>query len=203
MAAHSALLDSPRPRKEGSRERLLAAAARAFCERGYVSVSVEDIAVAAGVSRMTFYRHFGGKAELTAALFHTNAAAHLPTILSIARQDFRDRQVVRNWIAAIFAADAEQRLLLRVFVQANVTEAQFTDEAHSFLHDILLGLGQGIPAFVLDPEAPADRRRWVEAWLLIYEILDQSNHAARGSGVATDRVIIDVLADRFVAFAGA
>jgi hypothetical protein len=41
----------------------------------------------------------------------------------------------------------------------------------------------------------------LEAWLLIYEILDQSNHAARGAGVSADPLIIDILTDRFLRFA--
>jgi hypothetical protein len=55
-----------------------------------------------------------------------------------------------------------------------------------------------IPAFA-SGNAGEERRR-AEAWLLIYEILDQSNHAALGMGIAPEDVLIDVLADRFVAF---
>jgi hypothetical protein len=37
-------------------------------------------------------------------------------------------------------------------------------------------------------------------WLLIYEVLDQGNHAARESGVATDPLMTNILADRFLGF---
>ena len=49
--------------------RLLAAAMAQFGARGYLAVSVDDIATAAGVSRVTFYRHFSGKEALAVELF--------------------------------------------------------------------------------------------------------------------------------------
>ena len=45
------------------------------------------------------------------------------------------------------------------------------------------------------------RRRGLEAWLMIYEILDQSSHAACGAGIAAEAEVVAILADRFVAFA--
>lgn len=66
--------------------------------------------------------------------------------------------------------------------------------------ELISDLGATIPAFALDADSASDRRCWMEAWLLIYEILDQSNHAARGSGVASNPLILDILAERFVKF---
>jgi AcrR family transcriptional regulator len=50
-----------------TRERLLAAAADVFAERGYDGTRVADIAAAAGVSNGALYAHFGSKAELLVA----------------------------------------------------------------------------------------------------------------------------------------
>lgn len=47
--------------RPSSRERLQAAALELFEARGFDRVTVEDIAAAAGVSHMTFFRHFGSK----------------------------------------------------------------------------------------------------------------------------------------------
>ncbi|MEY4160691.1 MAG: hypothetical protein RLZZ136_1312 [Pseudomonadota bacterium] len=188
-------------RKQSSRERLLTAAAVAFCESGYFSVSVEDIASAAGVSRMTFYRHFSGKAALALDLFRETAAISLPRFTGITRSDYRDRQVVTAWIADLFEADRNSGQLLRVFIQANAQETDFSQSAQELIGTLISELGKVIPAFALDQSA--DRRRWLEAWLLIYEILDQSNHAARNAGVASGPEIIDILAARFMKFVGA
>ena len=180
---------------------MLAAAAEVFCTSGYFAVSVEDIAAAAGVSRMTFYRHFSGKAALALNLFRENVSAWRPLFLGITSRDYCDRSVVADWLSSLFEADRKSGQLLRVFIQANAEESGFSDNAQTLIGELIGELGKKIPAFALDSQSPSDQRRWLEAWLLIYEILDQSNHAARGSGVATNPLVLDILAHRFAAFA--
>lgn len=51
-------------RAERTRERLLAAAMELFAERGYDATSAGQIAARAGVTEMTFFRHFPSKASL-------------------------------------------------------------------------------------------------------------------------------------------
>jgi AcrR family transcriptional regulator len=189
-----------RKRKQDSRDRLLAAAMAQFGARGYLAVSVEDIATAAGVSRVTFYRHFGGKEALAVQLFLNVAKVAMPRFLRIGDLDFHDRRTVNDWIGGMFASDRDNRALLTIFTQASVAGGEFVTRGHQYLADSIRALGERIPAFALDPDSPMDRRRWIEAWLLIYELKDQSNHAALGSGVATDPLIIDILTDRFLAF---
>ncbi|NKY34596.1 TetR/AcrR family transcriptional regulator [Nocardia speluncae] len=55
------------------RERLLAAAAALFAERGYLSVSMEEIGSRAGITGPTVYYHFGSKQELLAATMERGA----------------------------------------------------------------------------------------------------------------------------------
>ncbi|WP_350275656.1 helix-turn-helix domain-containing protein [Kribbella sp. HUAS MG21] len=51
-------------RAERTRDRLLAAALELFAERGYDATSVSQIAARAGVTEVTFFRHFPGKASV-------------------------------------------------------------------------------------------------------------------------------------------
>ena len=198
LAPNAALAAIQQQRKQSSRERLLTAAAEAFCATGYFAVSVEDIASIAGVSRMTFYRHFSGKAGIALELFRVNATISMPRFTCIVNRNYRDVAVVADWIAELFEADRNSGQLLRVFIQANAQDSEFTESAQKLIGTLIFELGKVIPAFAIDPVA--QRRQWLEAWMLIYEILDQSNHAARGAGVATDPQIIDILADRFVSY---
>jgi AcrR family transcriptional regulator len=57
-----------RAEKTDARERLLAAAAKAFAKHGYRGASVDDVATAAGFSKGAVYWHFGSKEELLHAL---------------------------------------------------------------------------------------------------------------------------------------
>jgi len=194
------LIDFQAKRKASSREKLLAAATEAFCSRGYFNVSVEEIVSAAGVSRMTFYRHFNDKAALAAEMFRLSTRVTRPQLVSIGQADFRDRDVVKNWLGELFTSEQERRQLLQVFLQANVSDENFTARGHEYLDSLAVELGRNIPAFNADPEDPNKQRQWVEGWLILYEILDQGNHAARHSGVAVRPETLDVLTDRFITF---
>ncbi len=187
-------------RKRANRDRLLAAAMTEFCNRGYLAVPVEDIASRAGVSRMTFYRHFNNKADVAAELFNAAAAAAMPRFLRITTMKYQDRDEVLKWIEALFEADYKNRRALRAFTQATVDEDSFTERAQQVISEIIKMLGATIPAFAVDPDQPGERRQWLEAWLLIYEILDQGNHAALNSGVATDPLVMEILAEWFLQF---
>lgn len=187
-------------RKASSRENLLAAAIKRFCRDGYAEVSIEDITSEAGVSRVTFYRHFASKSAVALELFRHAAAEGAPRMLAIGARDYRDHATVAEWLADFFAADRDMQGILRVLSQANVAEADFSQAVQPYIFDLIGGLGKMIPAFAIDTDAPADARRRVEAWLLLYTILDQSNHAATRSGISADPLMIDVLAGTFLDF---
>jgi len=53
-----------KPRRGGSREAIVAAAERLFLERGFGSVSMDELAEAAGVARRTLYNQFSSKEEI-------------------------------------------------------------------------------------------------------------------------------------------
>ncbi|WP_410603290.1 TetR/AcrR family transcriptional regulator [Amycolatopsis sp. lyj-90] len=54
-------------RRSAARDRLLETASKIFYTQGIHSVPVDDVIVAAEVSRATFYRHFPGKEDLVRA----------------------------------------------------------------------------------------------------------------------------------------
>lgn len=64
-----------RPRDPELDRKILAAALDALAERGYVGLSVEAVAAAAGVGKTTIYRRFSGKDDLIAAALEALAGA--------------------------------------------------------------------------------------------------------------------------------
>lgn len=65
-----------------TRERLLAAAADVFAERGYDGTRVADIAAVAGVSNGALYAHFDSKAELLVAALRTHGQRLLADMIA-------------------------------------------------------------------------------------------------------------------------
>ena len=55
---------APKARRGGSREAIVEAAERLFLERGFASVSMDELAEAAGVARRTLYNQFSSKEEI-------------------------------------------------------------------------------------------------------------------------------------------
>lgn len=72
-------------REERQRERLFEAAARVFSESGYAAASAEAISRAAGMSKATFYEHFGNKKECLLELMDRAAARGLEVLVEAAR----------------------------------------------------------------------------------------------------------------------
>ncbi len=65
-----------------TRERLLAAAADVFAERGYDGTRVADIAAVAGVSNGALYAHFDSKAELLVAALRAHGQRQLADMVA-------------------------------------------------------------------------------------------------------------------------
>ncbi|WP_027857724.1 TetR/AcrR family transcriptional regulator [Marinobacterium jannaschii] len=62
-------MTKPRSRSEEKRLLIQNAATELFCEQGFASTSMDQVAKAAGVSKQTVYSHFGNKDDLfTAAI---------------------------------------------------------------------------------------------------------------------------------------
>lgn len=190
------------PRSLRSREQLIEAALTCFFRDGYHPVSVEDIAQAAKMSRMTFYRHFQSKADILVEIFDRGTEVAMPNLIEIRNRDFRDTADVRAWITGIFNPGEDRVPFLQVFAQATKIDPEFVDGAQRLISRLIALLGETIPAFAVPEDATSEpaQRRWLEGWLVLYEIFDQGNQAALGVGKASHPLMIDVLTTRFIDF---
>ena len=59
---------------DGTRQQILRAAARAFCQRPFSVVSLDDIVARAGLSKGAMYFHFQSKHALAMAILHEHSA---------------------------------------------------------------------------------------------------------------------------------
>lgn len=119
-------------KKAQTRRRLQEQALRLFAERGYEATTVEQIAAAAGVSHMTFFRYFPTKEDVVLGDDYDPMLAGL--IQARPRTEHpvtRIHAAVREGLAAIYAANREAilvrtRLTLRTpALRARLWENQF------------------------------------------------------------------------------
>jgi AcrR family transcriptional regulator len=141
-------------RQTRQRGRLFAAAAAVFARVGYADATAEAIAREAGMSKATFYEHFGNKEDCIVALF--DAATELVL------------EAMREAAARDVAGDPQARVrtTLGAFLG---TLAHFPNESQTLLVEIV---GAG-------PRAMERRDRALEAVAQYVEELNQQD-AARG-----------------------
>ncbi|HWT23458.1 MAG TPA: TetR/AcrR family transcriptional regulator [Solirubrobacteraceae bacterium] len=105
-------------RQDRQRRRLYAAAASVFARMGYADATAEAIAREAGMSKATFYEHFGNKEDCIVALFDAGAEAVIEAMRR-AGAESRDsgaagrvRAIVRTYLEVLAAFPDEAQTLL-------------------------------------------------------------------------------------------
>ena len=142
-------------RQSRQRGRLFAAAATVFARVGYAEATAEAIAREAGMSKATFYEHFGNKEDCIVALFDAATEIVLDAMREAAARDH--------------AADPETRVrtTLGAFLG---TLSNYPDESQTLLVEIV---GAG-------PRAMERRDRALEA-VAQYLVELNEHDAARGT----------------------
>jgi AcrR family transcriptional regulator len=108
--------DTRRLRSNERREQLLSVAATLFAESGYEATTMDQVALAAGVTKPLLYQHFESKHALYEEIVTTAATALLDALAVAASPDASPREKVERGLRAYFTAvlgdDASFRLLL-------------------------------------------------------------------------------------------
>lgn len=99
-----------RPKDLGKRAAILGAATRLFIELGFDGVSMDQIATAAGVSKLTVYSHFGDKETLFVAAARSYCEQQVPSSLFTAEPGMPVRErllaIARAFYAMISSPEA-------------------------------------------------------------------------------------------------
>jgi len=150
------------------RERILRAASRCFCRRGYHETTVSDICATAGLSKGGLYTYFKSKEALLTALVQASFEAPLQRARAAARGG-RDALEKLDRVAEVVVEglQSEERaglqspqLFLEIWAEASkkgrlnaLCRAGYA-RWRAFLTDLLReGIGQGLLRPDLDPDA--------------------------------------------------
>jgi len=112
----------PRGRPRGAhatRSRILDAATSLIVENGYQSISLEDIAEKAGVSRRTIYDQFGSKRGVLEGIVNRMAEEGLPELLTAVSQSKDPVEALRKAVPLSVAfTDRNVKIVLVFYAQA-------------------------------------------------------------------------------------
>ncbi len=111
---------APLPRNDPTRDRLIAAAADVFAEKGYDRAGVQEIARRAGFTTGAIYGRFTGKAELLNAAIEDRSSDELEQLFAEHRFDGRVTDILTMVGSHLVTdePDPDAALLLEAFVSA-------------------------------------------------------------------------------------
>jgi AcrR family transcriptional regulator len=141
-------------RREQTTERILDGAAAAFAKAGFAGTSMEEIAAAAGVSKLLLYRDFAGKRELYQAVLERTLSRINERVPTQASND-----ALRALIAAARSDPDGFTLLFR----HSVREPEFAGYSAS-LHDDAIRAAQQL---MRDIEPDPLLRRWAAETVVV------------------------------------
>jgi AcrR family transcriptional regulator len=172
---------APRLAPDERRRQLLDVACVEFAERGFHATAMDDLAVAAGVTKPVFYQHFPSKRALFVAVLEdvggrlldvlTEATASVETGRARVEQGFsayfhfvaNDRAAFRLLFGASarndpeFADVVDRVLTDTAAAVSTLIEIHGSDEHRQVLAHAVVGMAEGISRHALtDPDGPHD-----------------------------------------------
>jgi AcrR family transcriptional regulator len=162
---------SPTPTRDGPRQllsrderraQLLEAAGRAFAAGGYAATSMEDVAAAAGVTKLIVYRHFESKEDLYGAVLDgvlVRLKREWEAAMSLPRAQRRG-----GTVRALLSVARDDPDGYRLLVFHAPREGQFEKQAFGYWEEAVADVDDLIGAHVREPAT----RPWVVESIMGY-----------------------------------
>lgn len=186
--------------KETTRRRLLSTALELFQQRGYQATTIDDIAAAAGTTRVTFYAHFESRRDLMRALIE-----ELNVILGRRDEPGRgstasplveavrtgSRELLGSWLRDQSTRWPAIRPYILAATEASAVDPEIRELFHEWIEEVVADVREGLDA--ADRYAPDTRHFRGE---LAFASLDQTAISwMRGTLDLDAEPALDVLAE--------
>jgi AcrR family transcriptional regulator len=160
-----------RPKRDPvRREAILHAAAEVFAHAGYAATSVDDIAAAAGITKLIVYRHFEAKEALYRSVLEQVFERQVELFLANVARGMQ----AGGTTSALLGVAREWPDGFRLLWRHAAREPQFADYA-LHLRDVAVSAARDVVA----PWLPAEYREWAAQTLfdhLVDAVLDWLDH---------------------------
>jgi AcrR family transcriptional regulator len=151
-----------------TRRALIDAAARLFADRGYVSVSVDAIAEAAGVGRATVFTAVGGKAQLLRSAYGdafaraAGGGEGVPLVERPRGEVVHREKTARGYLAAYTALATDICIHLAKLNEAVREAAAFDDDARGMFETAYAERRRGADMIVRETEKRGPLRKGLD-----------------------------------------
>ncbi|HEX6425754.1 MAG TPA: TetR/AcrR family transcriptional regulator [Acidimicrobiales bacterium] len=173
------------------RRQLLEVARRVFAERGFHNASMNDIAVAAGVTKPVLYQHFASKRELFAELLRDVGRDLQDAITKAVTAAETPRQMVELGFSAYFAFVDEHRNAFQLFYGGSMARDTEFAEVVGQTESAVAGLVAGL----IEIDGLSDGQRQVLGHGIVGMIEGASIHWLRSASDADPETLAHQLAD--------
>ena len=173
------------------REQLLQVARRVFADRGYHSVTMDDVAREAGVTKPILYDHFPSKRDLYRDLLEADLATLRNEIRTAIDSSRGNRERIRASFQAYFDFVDREGEGFRLLMQEAVGgEADFRDMVAVFRADVLR---QVTDVIVRESRGKLDRREAEDVALGLIGMAEQVAQHETGRSPAERKRTVDTL----------
>jgi AcrR family transcriptional regulator len=173
------------------RAQLLEVARRVFGTSGFHSVSMEEVAEQAGVTKPILYDHFSSKKDLYLALLDEDLAALHERVQDALDSSPGNRERIRASFQAYLDFVHEQAHGFRLLMQETVgAEREFRERVHAFRDRILKQVADLI---VRESEGRLDREQAETVALALVGMIETVAQHKRGATAERRRATVDVL----------
>ena len=182
--------------KKASRDKIVAAADALFARCSYISTSIEDIAREAGISRVTFYKHFKSKLEVAIGILDQYAVHMIDDYGSLGRYRDPDTAQIAAWIKHILTLWRSQRDSMDTLASLVRQDAQTGARRTRAYTRTIARLGEGIPAFAVAASGTNEEAH-IRAHLLLIELENLCYELVISEWPVSEDVAVNVLAEHF------
>jgi AcrR family transcriptional regulator len=173
------------------RRQLLDVARRVFAERGFHDASMNDIAIAAGVTKPVLYQHFASKRELFAELLGDVGRDLQETITKAVTAAEGPREMVELGFAAYFSFVNQHRNAFQLFYGGSMAR----DEEFAAVVNQTESAVAGLVAGLIEIEGLSSAQRTVLGHGIVGMIEGASIHWLESGSDADPQVLAQQLAD--------
>jgi AcrR family transcriptional regulator len=158
------------PRAQRERQ-LLDLAERAFAERGYHAVSMDEIAVAAGVTKPIIYTYFGSKEGLFIAGIRRAYDRGVDRVERAAAEGGEPGEVLLRVVGAVFGWIEDYRGQWPYIFGAQALGGRFAEEAAKATAGMVDVVRRVLERMAVGPQEPAELEVLAEACVAVHTAL--------------------------------